>query len=117
MNSNMLRTGFGRPLTIVCSIILMLVKHRNRDIQFFTFPMPLLPNVEDVFDLSLLLLDDPAGDPRYISFFFLTPGVASDVVFATLLHLEHRTIFVVMCRLWLLMCCCRLKNYVVAVRM
>ena len=57
--------------------------------------MPLFPSVEDVLDLSLLFDDDPAGEPKYISFFFFTPGVASDVVFATLEHLEHSTIFVV----------------------
>jgi hypothetical protein len=99
MNSSMLRTGSEQLLTIVCSILFMSVKHRDENIQFFTFPIPLLPNVEDVFDLSLLLLDDPVGDPRYISFFFLTPGVANEVVFATLLHFEHRTIVVVMRRL------------------
>jgi len=54
----------------------------------------LLPSVEDVLDLSVLF-DDPAGEPKYISFFFLTPGVASDVVFATLEHFEHNTIFVI----------------------
>ena len=65
-------------------------------ILFLTLPIPLLPKVEDVLDLSLAFDDDPelAGDPRYISFFFLTPGVASDVVFATLEHFEHKTMVV-----------------------
>lgn len=47
-----------------------------------TFPIPLFPIVADVLLLSVLF-DDPADDPKYISFFFFTPGVAKVVVFAT----------------------------------
>lgn len=44
-----------------------------------TLPIPLFPKVAEVFEPALDD-DDPAGEPRYMSFFFLTSGVAKDVV-------------------------------------
>lgn len=40
--------------------------------------MPLFPKVAEVFELALDV--DPVGEPKYISFFFLTSGVAKEVV-------------------------------------
>jgi len=50
--------------------------------------MPLLPSVADLV-LSLLFEDEPAGEPKYISFFFLTPGVARVVDLASFWHLAQ----------------------------
>lgn len=44
--------------------------------------MPVCPNVAD-------LDDEDAGDPKYISLFFLTPGVARLVPLDSLLHFEQ----------------------------
>lgn len=43
----------------------------------------------EVLLLSLLLDEEPAGEPKYISFFFLTPGVARVVDLASFWHLLH----------------------------
>lgn len=56
-------------------------------------PIPSLPSVAEVLVLWPLL--DPAGEPKYISFFFFTPGVASVVDLASFWHLEQ-TILIVM---------------------
>jgi len=51
-----------------------------------TFPIPVFPKVADVF---APLFDVPAGDPWYISFFFLTSGVAREVGFVSFAHLAQ----------------------------
>jgi hypothetical protein len=51
--------------------------------------MPLFPMVAEVLVLSPPLEEEVAGEPKYISDFFLTPGVARVVGLANFWHLEQ----------------------------